>query len=440
MTQTKFKTLALRAMLGIYRGTGYVLKYATVFFLRTLRSLARLFRWMLPVVLLCYRLVFWFKRRMLAIVAPVRGTLIALITHRHAIHFAILAIACVTSVVSLGSRAARAEELGSKSLLFALVSGTNDELIEESALPHIESFPTEYLVDVVAVSRAPAIDFDFVDEQYVSTITGGSAIEAARPSGRALTARTSTVSYVVKEGDTISNIADEFGLSIESVLWANKLSVRSYIRPGDNLTIPPIDGVLHTVKKGDTVQKLATYYSTSAGDIIAWNKIGEDGALVIAESLLIPGGRIPQAPVRVVRPPSALFAGSKPADAVDVPAGDKMLWPTGATRITQYFGWRHTGVDLAGPTGTAIYAAADGIVEYSGWGKGYGNTIVVNHGNGTKTRYAHASKLYVGKGAQVKKGETIAAIGSTGRSTGPHVHFEVVVNGKFKNPFSYITK
>ena len=114
-----------------------------------------------------------------------------------------------------------------------------------------------------------------------------------------------------------------------------------------------------------------------------------------------------------------------------------MNWPTVGHRITQYYSWRHRAVDIANKTGTSIYAADAGTINVVGWGKGYGNQIVINHGGGKKTRYAHLSKFYVKRGQKVGKGETIAAMGSTGWSTGPHVHFEVIINGKKYNPLNY---
>lgn len=115
-----------------------------------------------------------------------------------------------------------------------------------------------------------------------------------------------------------------------------------------------------------------------------------------------------------------------------------MNWPAGVRKITQYFSWRHTGLDIAGPLGTPIYAADSGTVEIEGWGSGYGNQIVINHGGGKKTRYAHLSKFYVEKGEAVTKGQAIAAMGSTGWSTGSHLHFEVIINGTKYNPLNYI--
>ena len=116
-----------------------------------------------------------------------------------------------------------------------------------------------------------------------------------------------------------------------------------------------------------------------------------------------------------------------------------MLWPMISRRVTQYFKWRHAGLDVGDKMGNPIYAAENGVVEYSGWERGgWGNTVMVNHGNGTKTRYSHASKLLVVAGENVKKGQVIALIGSTGRSTGPHLHFGVYVNGRALNPLQYL--
>ena len=117
-----------------------------------------------------------------------------------------------------------------------------------------------------------------------------------------------------------------------------------------------------------------------------------------------------------------------------------MLWPAVGRRITQYFKWRHQAIDIGGKNGIdPIYAAENGVVESAGWGRGgWGNTIIVNHGNGMKTRYSHANKIFVSPGETVQKGQTIALIGSTGRSTGPHVDFRVYITGRTVNPLQYM--
>jgi murein DD-endopeptidase MepM/ murein hydrolase activator NlpD len=163
----------------------------------------------------------------------------------------------------------------------------------------------------------------------------------------------------------------------------------------------------------------------------------------IGQKVIIPGGKLivpyvskpnlVQKNVPTVSPISKLFL--PPAQGI---LSSGMLWPTSARIITQYFSWRHMGLDIAGPKGTPLYAADDGEVVLSGWSTGYGYNVLVDHGNGTRTRYAHNSKLYVEKGDQVVKGQTIAAMGSTGWSTGSHIHFEVIVSGVKKNPLAYV--
>ncbi len=254
--------------------------------------------------------------------------------------------------------------------------------------------------------------------------------------------RTEVIEYAVQPGDTASSIARRFGVSVNTILWANNLSAYSLIRPGDRLTILPYSGILYTVKSGDTLSKIAAVYSIEADKITSANNLGD--GLKAGQKIMLPGAaQITQTQV-AARPKTNYTGISAIRDLIQAPAakvtGDKMAWPTVGSRITQYFSWRHTGVDIANKVGTPIYAADDGVVEIAsgGYNGGYGNTIVINHGGGIKTRYGHASKLFVKKGDQVEKGENIAAMGSTGRSTGSHLHFEVLVSGAKKNPLNYV--
>ena len=152
---------------------------------------------------------------------------------------------------------------------------------------------------------------------------------------------------------------------------------------------------------------------------------------------MIPGGRpyVAPQPKPVVRREVV----AAPAQ-ISIPSSGQLLWPIpNSKRVTQYFRWRHTGLDIGDKYGSTIVAADNGTIELSGWGAGgWGYTIVVDHGNGMKTRYAHASKLLVEAGQNVEKGQTIALVGSTGRSTGPHLHFGVYVNGRAVNPLEYL--
>lgn len=259
--------------------------------------------------------------------------------------------------------------------------------------------------------------------------------------------RTEIIEYTVQSGDTISAIARRFQLNINTILWANNLNSFSIIRPGNTLSILPSDGFLYKVKSGDTIGRLAQVYRTSPEKIIDSNNLDQSGNIRIGQELIIPGTRVstpsPSRSVAQTSTPSpAISATIRDIVSSDssVVSSDRMLWPTPGRRITQYFSWAHNGLDIADRVGTPIYASESGVVELSqgGWNGGYGNMILINHGSGKKTRYAHASQLLVSKGEQVEKGQVIALMGSTGRSTGPHLHFEVIINGTRYNPLNYI--
>ncbi|MCU0678903.1 MAG: M23 family metallopeptidase [Planctomycetes bacterium] len=252
--------------------------------------------------------------------------------------------------------------------------------------------------------------------------------------------RTSPLVYTVVPGDTVSTIAEEFEISVSTILWENNLSAYSLIRPGDQLTILPQSGLTHKVVKGETLGSLAKKYGVTEDDIITANKLQRESVLAVGEKLFVPGGK----KINYPAPATKSYTGiSALKDIITLPGtkpvpGNKMNWPTVGNRITQYFSWRHLAIDIANKTGTPIYAADAGTVEYLGWGKGYGNQVVIDHGGGKKTRYAHLSAFSVKNGAKVDKGQAIGAMGSTGWSTGPHLHFEVIINGAKNNPLNYL--
>lgn len=328
----------------------------------------------------------------------------------------------------------------------------NEELIEEtSSLNNIIAASKDRYVDNSCVLPKQSIinstdevnnddsilfseNNDLVFKPQLNIATGANA-------GDVLTTRTEIIYYTVQNGDTVSTIARRFGLTVNTILWANNLTAFSLIRPGDRLTILPYSGVLYTVKKGDTLAKISQKYGVELEKILSCNTLGN--SLATGQKLVIPGAKKINDAVATKRPASNSYTGiSIIKDLIKNPSvkvsGNKMAWPTVGTRITQYFSWRHTGLDIANKTGTPLYAADAGVVEFAGWATGYGNSIVINHGGGKKTRYGHASKLFVKVGDEVEKGENIAAMGSTGWSTGPHLHFEVIINGAKYNPLNYI--
>jgi LysM repeat protein len=228
--------------------------------------------------------------------------------------------------------------------------------------------------------------------------------------------------YVVREGDSLSQIATMFGVSVNTILWANELNARSAIRAGQELIILPVTGVRHTVAKGETIQSIAKQYKGDVADILAFNGLNDSSRLSAGEHLLIPGGEI-VAP----KPTSKPVAGGATGVA-------GLVHPVpGAVKTQGIHGYN--GVDLAAAVGTNVRAAASGRVIVSksgGWNGGYGNYIVIDHPNGTQTLYAHLSRNSVASGATVSVGQAIGAVGNTGRSTGAHLHFEV--RGA-RNPF-----
>lgn len=234
--------------------------------------------------------------------------------------------------------------------------------------------------------------------------------------------------YTVRPGDALSQIAEMFGVTTNTILWANDLQSATSIQPGDSLVILPVAGVRHVVKAGDTLSSLAKKYDADSDEIVAYNQIA-DADLVVGDTLVIPGGAIapPPAPARV----AATNGGSGPAAAS---GGSAFAHPVpGAIKTQGIHGYN--AVDFAAGVGTPIRAAAAGEVmvsRSSGWNGGYGQYIVVRHANGSQSLYAHLSRNDVGVGAYVNQGEVIGAMGNTGRSTGPHLHFEI--RGA-RNPF-----
>jgi LysM repeat protein len=237
--------------------------------------------------------------------------------------------------------------------------------------------------------------------------------------------------YVVHAGDTVQIVADLFGVTPDTILSANNLTKGQKLTVGDVLLILPFSGVEHTVAKGETLQGLASKYKVDIDDILNANDLETGAKLVIGEKLMIPGGSMSATPS--TKPKSG--GGSKFTGSSSVPltAGYFSNPVPGAIK-SRGVKPGHKGVDLAAPTGTPIHAAASGtvIIARPGWNGGFGTYVIMQHSNGTKTLYAHMSKLGTTPGAQVSKGDTIGYVGNTGKSTGPHLHFEVM---GAKNPF-----
>lgn len=294
--------------------------------------------------------------------------------------------------------------------------------------------PNESLVDVTvltaAVNSEPhdargGSDVLAQDGVLVSTgPVGADEITASRTNGGEISV------YVVRAGDSLSEIAGMFGVTSNTILWANDLPRASAIKPGDTLIILPIAGVRHVVKSGDTLSTIAKKYKGNAEEILSYNQLQSDTDLVVGDTLVIPGGALHVASA----PVSTKTAKKNSTIKNTATGGSTFSHPIpGAVKTQGIHG--SNGVDFGAGIGTTIRAAAVGqviVAKSTGWNGGYGNYIVIKHANGTQTLYAHLSRVDVGVGASVAAGESIGASGNSGKSTGPHLHFEVRGG---KNPF-----
>lgn len=272
------------------------------------------------------------------------------------------------------------------------------------------------------------------------------------------------VRYIVSEGDTIESIAKNFMLTPNSIIVSNKLDENSQLKAGQELFFPSIDGIIYEVKKEDNLWSITNDYNLSPESIIRDDKTNSD-ILSIGEKLILKG----VTEIKVKDTPSDISIKSasnninvestsneiktRKADSDNINTktykkttstqntSSNFIWPASGD-ITSKFGSRwgskHTGIDIAVETGTSVKAAAAGKVIFSGWKGNYGNLIIVDNGNGYKTYYAHNSKLLAEVGQSVDKGTIVSLSGSTGNSTGPHLHFEIRQNDEPVNPLSFL--
>ena len=231
--------------------------------------------------------------------------------------------------------------------------------------------------------------------------------------------------YIVRTGDTLNEIAEMFGVSANTIIWANDIRGTS-IKVGQELVILPISGVRHVVKSGDTLKSVATKYKADLNDVLLYNGLAIGDKIKSGDVIIIPDGVISATQVSSVK-------NSAGAQTYPVYSGYYIRPIVGGRKTQGIHG--NNGVDLAAPTGTPILAAADGRVIVSragGYNGGYGSYLVISHPNGTQTLYAHLSQNSVFVGQSVAQGQIIGAVGNTGKSTGSHLHFEI--RGA-KNPF-----
>ncbi|MDP3901765.1 MAG: M23 family metallopeptidase [bacterium] len=291
----------------------------------------------------------------------------------------------------------------------------SEESISNSGYDSLLAYNFSDGLELVSGSQEP-VSFILVDSS--------SLLSSANPLSNLLPNRDGLMIYKIQEGDSLSKIAANFGISLNTILWANR-DLGSVIRPGQEIIVLPISGVTHRVQEGDTLDSISNLYGVDVGQIMEANPRTTNGNIASISSLIIPGGR-----------PNREYLSS---------LSENNLINLNGYFISPAVGWNwgqlhnYNAVDIANACGTPVYAAAEGLVvsESSyGWNEGYGHYVDIEHPNSVVTRYAHTERNVVSVGNYVLQGDLIGYIGNTGNTHGPtgcHLHFEV--RGA-KNPFA----
>jgi murein DD-endopeptidase MepM/ murein hydrolase activator NlpD len=289
-----------------------------------------------------------------------------------------------------------------------------------------------------SVTGAAAVTGPFLDD--------GTLLKPVSVDTTVADAKSMLRTYKTRRGDTLDTIARRFKVSPGTIYWANKLK-NTKVQSGWTLTIPPVSGLVVTVKPTDTLASLAKANKITPEAILAANKL-DDPNLVMGQVLVLPGARGPKMVKPKPKAPKAQVAtGGASSGGGSGPArytGGRFAWPVAGGDISRGFRSGHFGLDIAANTGTAVKAAAGGRVTFAGWkSNGGGYQVWISHGSGLFTTYNHMSSISVGTGQSVGRGQRLGGVGSTGNSTGPHLHFEVwkgpIWNGGYRvNPMGYL--
>ena len=312
-----------------------------------------------------------------------------------------------------------------------VIKGNIAEADTEPSTTNVQNMPLpKASLNMNAGADSGGGDITIVDDSALVSDEG--------PSGSISRPKNSTIStYVVREGDTISAIADMFDVTPSTILWANDMQKGAPLKVGQMLTILPVTGVKYTVRKGDTLASIAKKFDGNVDEIVSYNGI-DNGTLAVGTEVIIPNGEIAAPAPTPAKKPSVIGKVGKTI-ANTISAG-YFSSPLSHYVVTQGI-HGYNGVDLAAPVGTPIYAAAEGdviVAKQGGYNGGYGSYVVIQPDNGSQTLYAHQTSVHVSVGQHVAKGQQVGTVGNSGRVSGPtgyHLHFEIR-NG-IRNPFTH---
>ena len=323
------------------------------------------------------------------------------------------------------------------------------------AAPPAANDEDPFVITRVIGAARPVTD-DAASDVVVGTGAGATDAQSGEDAGadeRAEEVRPIRYAYEIVEGDTVIGIATRFGIDADYIVWNNvdTLPNADLLRPGQTLQIPSVEGIIHDVRLHETLTEIAELYDADIADIIAFpaNELSDPDQLREGSTILVPGGRI-VAPLVVWTPPAApppatpVPSDDDAAEPEPTPAGTTsthgFIWP-GWGDITSYFGPSHPlGIDIGMPVGSPIVATAPGQVTFVGGHPccSYGYYVSIKHDETFASRYGHLSRFNVSLGEWVEQGDVIAWSGSTGLSTGPHLHFEIRRKGVVQNPMLYL--
>lgn len=350
---------------------------------------------------------------------------------RLASHLAVIAVAAVVLIVS---------QIEMPDWEFSLRALPDDGLFTASESAALNGSNTgSNISEAAGAFQRAVIPFTSPQAQEEAVPAAQPVVAApVQPASQSLiTAREQIETYSVRSGDTVLGIAARFNLQPETIQWANPEleSNPDLLRVGDRLVILPVDGALHVVQSGDTLSTIAAKYKVTTDAIVGFglNRLTDNSTPIsVGQQLVIPGGTKPYIARQVVA-----YSGPIPEGASR--GSGAFGWPTAGT-ITQQYWNGHRAIDVGAWTGTSVTAADSGyvIASRTGWNSGYGTMVMIDHGNGYVTLYAHLNSIFVRQGENVSKGQQIGTVGNTGNSTGPHLHFEVRYQGVPRNPFNFL--